>query len=49
MKIYAQPNGKMTEVDRLQIATILVKAGYTVKINQEKFAARSVHVIEATE
>jgi len=49
MKIFAQPNGKMTEADRLQIAASLVKAGYTVRIYQEKFNTRSVYVVEATE
>jgi len=47
MKIYAQPNGKLTEADRLQLATLLVKAGYTVKIEKEVIAGKPVQVVEA--
>lgn len=36
MKIFAQKNGTMNESDRLEIARLLVKAGYTVRIGKEK-------------
>jgi len=47
MKIYAQPNGKMTETDRLQLATLLLKAGYTVKIEKVMIDGKSTQVVEA--
>lgn len=47
MKIYAQPNGKLTEADRMQLATLLVKAGYTVKIGKETIGGKPVMVVEA--
>jgi len=36
MKIQEQKNGKWNETDRLEIAKLLVKAGYTVRIGREK-------------
>ena len=47
MKIYAQPNGKLTEADRLQLATLLIKAGYTVRIHKETMSGKPVQVVEA--
>ena len=47
MKIYTQPNGKLTEQDRLQLATLLIKAGYTVRIHKEMINSKPVQVVEA--
>lgn len=47
MKIYARSNGKKTEADRLQLATRLVKAGYTVKIEKVMIDGKSTQVVEA--
>jgi len=41
LKIQAQKNGKLDEADRLEIARLLVKAGYTVKIGKEKKNGKS--------
>ena len=34
IKIYAQKNGRMNEEDRLKLAELLIKAGYTVRIGR---------------
>lgn len=36
MRIHPQKNGSLTESERLDIARLLVKAGYTVRIGKEK-------------
>lgn len=36
MRIYPQKNGSLSETERLEIARLLVKAGYTVRIVKEK-------------
>lgn len=36
MKIYSLKSGGLNETDRLEIARLLLKAGYTVKIDKEK-------------
>lgn len=36
MRIQPQKNGSLTESERLDIARLLVKAGYTVRIGKEK-------------
>lgn len=35
-RITAQKNYTLSEADRLQLATLLIKAGYTVKLTREK-------------
>ena len=35
-KIFQQNNGKVNEADRLAIAALLIKFGYTVRIGKEK-------------
>lgn len=47
MRIYAQPNGKLTEAERLQMATLLVKAGYQVKLVKGTINGKPVQVVEA--
>lgn len=52
MKIQEQKNGKWNETDRLDIAKLLIKAGYTVKIGKEKKNTKSsvnVYFIEFKE
>ena len=41
MKIQAQKNGRLDEADRLEIARLLIKAGYIVKIGKEKKNGKS--------
>lgn len=36
MRIYAQKNGSLNETDRLNILTMLAKAGYAVRLGKEK-------------
>lgn len=36
MKIINQPRGTLTESDRLELARLLVKAGYTVRLGKCK-------------
>lgn len=47
MNIYVQPNGKLTEAERLQLATLLVKAGYQVKIVKGTINGKPVQFVEA--
>lgn len=36
MRIFPQKNGSLTEPERLEIAKLLIKAGYTVRVGKEK-------------
>lgn len=47
MKIYNQTNGKMTEADRLQMATLPIKAGHKTWIEKEVIAGKPTMVVEA--
>jgi hypothetical protein len=49
MRIFAQPNGKLTEADRIQLATLLIKAGYTAKIARVAMNGKGIQVVEAEE
>ncbi len=40
-KIYPQKHGTSNEADRLALATLLVKMGYTVRIGKEKKEAKN--------
>ena len=44
MKIYAQKNGSLNEVERLELAKLLVKAGYTVRLGKEKQGNKATNV-----
>ena len=46
MKIYDQKNGNMNEIDMINLANILFKAGYTVSQKREQIGKKSVRVIE---
>lgn len=51
IKITDQKNGNLNEADRLDIARLLIKAGYTVRVGKEKPAGknRNIHFVEFTE
>lgn len=38
MKIYAQKNGSFTKAELLELSTLLIKGGYTVKRGVERSA-----------
>lgn len=49
MRIYEQKHGSMNESDRLALATLLIKAGYTVRIGRERPPGKQsgwVHYVE---
>lgn len=43
-RIYSIKNNALNENDRLQLATFLIKAGYSVRIGREKKANSSANV-----
>lgn len=43
MKIYSKP-GTLNEAERLDIARLLIKAGYTVKLGKDKVKGKSTYV-----
>lgn len=43
MKITDQKHGKLNEQDRLELARLLVKAGYTVSLGKEKTAGKTTN------
>ncbi|CCL55262.1 hypothetical protein [Clostridioides difficile] len=45
-KIYAQKNGSLNDTDRLEIARLLIKAGYTVRLDKEKENNKSISCVE---
>lgn len=45
MKIYPQKNGSLNEADRLELARLLVKAGYTVRIGKAKAPNKNTNII----
>lgn len=49
MQIKTQPGGNLTDADRLELAKLLIKAGYAVRIRAEKIGSKSVKVVEAEE
>lgn len=46
MKIYAQNGGTLTRQERLDLATLLLKAGYTVTVKKIKLDGKSTDVVE---
>ena len=44
MKIYEQKDGQLNKDDRLELAKLLVKAGYTVRIGKEKPKGKSTNI-----
>ena len=45
MKITEQKFAKLNEQDRLQLAALLIKAGYTVRITKEKLPGKTANII----
>lgn len=41
-RIYAQKSSTLNEADRLDLARLLIKAGYAVRIKKEKAEGRTV-------
>ena len=48
-RITSQRNNALNEADRLAIAQLLVKAGYTVRIGVEKVNGKSIYYVEYEE
>lgn len=48
IKIMNQRGGKLLDADRLELARLLVKAGYTVRIGAAKDGNKQVAFVEAT-
>lgn len=46
MKIYAQNGGTLTRQERLELATLLLKAGYTVAVKKIKLDGKATDVVE---
>lgn len=46
MRIYAQNGGTLTRQERLDLATLLVKAGYVVSCGKAKVAGKAVDYVE---
>ncbi|MBQ6908387.1 MAG: resolvase [Clostridia bacterium] len=44
MKIYSLKNGSLNEADRLELARLLIKAGYTVRIGKEKAPGKTTNI-----
>ena len=44
--IYAQPNGTYTKQELLDIATLLIKGGYTVRRGKAKIDGKPVEFVE---
>ncbi len=45
-RIYSVKGTSLNEADRLQIASLLIKAGYTVKIGREKPKGSYIYFVE---
>lgn len=48
MRIQDQRFGRLVDAERIELARLLVKAGYTVRIVKEKQGSKTVVIIEAT-
>lgn len=46
MRIYAQNGGSLTRQERLELASLLVKAGYCVSCGKAKVAGKAVDYVE---
>jgi hypothetical protein len=51
VKIFEQEDGQLNKEDRLELAKLLVKAGYTVRVGREKPPGKRsyVYFVEYTE
>ena len=48
MKIYAQKNCTLTQAELYELAGLLIKAGYTVRIGRAKVGDKLVKAVEYT-
>lgn len=48
MKIYTQKDGALTKGERIELATLLIKSGYTVRIGKMKLGTKSVEYVDYT-
>ena len=46
MRIYAQKNGTYTKQELLDLATLLIKGGYTVRRGKQKVDGKPVEFVE---
>ena len=46
IKIIPPKQNSLKEEDRIALASLLVKAGYAVKLSQEKIGSRTVYFVE---
>lgn len=46
MKIYAQKDGSYTKQELLDLSTLLVKGGYTVRRSKQKVEGKPVEIVE---
>jgi len=46
VKIFAQKNGNLNEIDMINLASLLFKAGYTVVQKREMIGKKNVRVLE---
>jgi hypothetical protein len=46
IKIIPPKNGKLNEEDRLALASLLIKAGFAVRLSQEKINSRTIYYVE---
>lgn len=51
MRIYPQKGGTLNEADRLELAKLLIKAGYRVNLGKEKQSGSNIytHYVEFEE
>lgn len=47
MRIHDQRFGRLTEQERIEIARLLIKAGYTVRLGKVKDGSKTVAYVEA--
>ena len=45
--LYTQPGGKLTQAEHYELAGLLVKAGYTVRVGKVKVGEKQVTAIVA--
>lgn len=48
MKIFAQKGGTLTKGEMLELAGLLIKAGYTVRLGKAKVVDKFVQAVEFT-
>ena len=46
MKIYAQKDGSYTKQELLDLSTLLLKGGYTVRRGKQKVEGKPVEIVE---